>query len=220
MKPTIEQLYAPEQYRLIESFRIDEINAFVLRELGLPTRNTTTGKRQPNKWLAGISIVLLAGLGGVMGFELATLLKAGGTGSWGVLGQGLIGLAGFFGLLPIHEVIHGLFFRQMGAEKVGYGGSLKSLMVYAYAQHFVMTLRELALVAVMPFLLITTALGLVWAIWPMYKIIWIVMLVLHTLGCVGDFVLIRYYYKNRRRSLYTYDDIEGEQRSYFFEAVE
>ena len=219
MKPTIEQLNTPDQYHLIESFRVDEMNAFVLRELGMATR-TGTAKPSPNKWVAGVSIVLLAGAGAFVGFGLASLAKSGGTGSgWSLLGQALIGLIGFFGVLPVHEAIHGLFFRQIGAGKVGYGGSWKNLLIYAYAQHFVMTLRELALVAVMPFLLITLALGLAWAIWPVYKIVWSTMLVLHTLGCVGDFALIRYYFKNRRRPMYTYDDIEGEQRSYFFEAV-
>ncbi len=91
-------------------------------------------------------------------------------------------------------------------------------MVYAYAQHFVMTLRELALVAVMPFLLITSALVLAWLVRPAYGTVWGTLLLLHTLGCVGDFALIRYYYKNRRRTMYTYDDVEGERRSYFFEA--
>jgi hypothetical protein len=34
---------------------------------------------------------------------------------------------------------------------------------------------------------------------------------------IGDFVLINYYWKNRYRVIYTYDDIDVERKTYFFE---
>lgn len=219
MKPTINQLNTPEQYTLIESIRIDDMNTFVLRELGLGTPGEKTG-RTKKKIVPALVMFFLGVLGGFGGYELAVSVKRGAAGGFsGASVQVLVGLVGFFAVLPIHEAIHGLVFRWAGAKKVGYGGSLKSLMVYAYAQYFVMTLRELALVAVMPFLLITAALGLAWFIWPVYGLAWGTLLFLHSSGCLGDFALIRYYYKNRRRPMYTYDDVEGERRSYFFEAV-
>lgn len=219
MKPTISQLNSPDRYALIESIRIDEMNAFVARELGLSARKGTT-ERPKRGWAGVLVIVFLAAIGGLAGYELATLVMQGNADSVaGALVQAGLGLAGFLGLLPLHELIHGLVFKRVGAERVGYGGSLKGLMVYAYAQNLVMTLRELALVAVMPFVVITIVLALAWIIWPLYGVLWGTLLILHTSGCIGDFALIRYYYKNRRRSMYTYDDVEGERRSYFFETV-
>ncbi|MBC8153317.1 MAG: DUF3267 domain-containing protein [Bacteroidetes bacterium] len=219
MKPTIDQLNTPDQYTLIESIRIDDMNTFVLREMGMGLPSEKTGR--PKASVVAVLIVFFLGIvSGFGGYELAVSVKRGAAGGFaGASVQVLAGLVGFLVVLPIHEAIHGLVLRWAGAKKVGYGGSLKSLMVYAYAQSFVMTLRELAWVAVMPFLLITAALMIAWFIWPVYGLAWGTLLFLHSSGCLGDFALIRYYHKNRRRAMYTYDDVEGERRSYFFEAV-
>ncbi len=136
-----------------------------------------------------------------------------------MLGQIGVAFAGFFVLLPIHEFIHGLAFKRIGALKVGYGYSLKSLIVYAYSQNFLTTTREVAFVAVMPFLIITAGLVTGWILLPAYPVFWGFSLVIHTLGCVGDFVLINYHRKNRHRTIYTYDDVENERKTYFFEEV-
>jgi hypothetical protein len=80
-----------------------------------------------------------------------------------------------------------------------------------------MTLKENAIVALMPFLIITIALILGVFVMPAYKTLLISSLVLHTYGCLGDFILIKYYWKNRTKQMFTYDDIEGESMTYFFE---
>lgn len=124
-------------------------------------------------------------------------------------------LALFIFWLPLHEAIHALFFKWLGADKVGFGYSNKGMMVYAYSQRFVMPLRENALVAAMPFLLITTTLVVLLVKVPGLHSVWVLTLLLHTLGCMGDFILIKHAWKNRHEGIYTYDDLE-EKRTYFF----
>ena len=92
-------------------------------------------------------------------------------------------------------------------------------MVYAYSQNFPATMREVAIVAGMPFLVITTGLIIGWVVLPAYPVFWGFSLLMHTLGCLGDFALIMYHRKNRYRTIYTYDDMEGERKTYFFEEV-
>ncbi|GAB3889800.1 DUF3267 domain-containing protein [Spirosoma agri] len=217
LRPTVEQLHQSGHYELIESFSIDEMNQFLLRELGMkPTSAQQPRKRTWKSWLALIGIGFL---GGLVGYLISA-----SSANWLVKGLSIVGQIGvggvaFFLVLPLHEFIHGLAFKRVGAPTVRYGGSLKNGMVYAYSQLFPATMGEVAFVAVMPFLVITTmgVVGLI--LWPFYAVSFIVLLLIHTAGCIGDFVLIRYYLKNRHRTIYTYDDVDVERRSYFFAEI-
>lgn len=209
--PSIDELHNSGRYVLLDSFRIDEMNLFILRELGIKTKEQA-GK-QPFNWKRLlISMVIGLLVGALLGFVAvgsdidvaSTLLQTGAS------------FLSFLILIPLHEVIHAGAFRQVGAPKVHFGASLKSLIVYAYTQNYVHTMRELAYVAVMPFLVITSGLIAGWIVWPQYGVFWGMTLLMHTMACIGDFVMIRYHVKNRHRTIYTYDDIEGEYRSYFF----
>ena len=73
--------------------------------------------------------------------------------------------------------------------------------------------------AVMLFVVITTALTIAWFIWPLYAVAWGTLLLVHTFGCLGDFVLINFWRKNQHRAIHTYDDVEVERKIYFFERV-
>ncbi|WP_338874838.1 DUF3267 domain-containing protein [Spirosoma sp. SC4-14] len=219
MRPTVEELHQSEQYLLIESFAIDEMNQFVARELGMARQPPQSlNKRGWKNWLRLVVIMVFgASVGYLISTELIKLVS--GEGMSPLLVQAGAGFLAFFLILPIHEFIHGLAFRYIGSPEVHYGWSLKSLMVYAYSQLFPTTMGEVAFVAAMPFVVLTVAgLGAL-AIWPAYTVFWVTLLLIHTVGCLGDFALIRYYLKNRQRIIYTYDDVEGERRSYFFEKL-
>ena len=210
-KPSIDQLHNPNYFSLIESFRIEEMMKFLMRELGVkPTSSNQTKKPLAQK----IIFVALLMVGGVFGYVISKQIGQAKI-DFGQIAAAFPVL--LFILLPIHEGIHGLVFKILGAEKVGFGWTPKSLMVYAYAQKFVMSLKENAIVAVMPFLVISSALIITLVFIPSYKVLIITTFILHTYGCLGDFILIRYYTKNRHKEMFTYDDIDEEGMSYFFE---
>lgn len=217
MRPTVDQLHTSGRYVLIESFKIDEMNQFIARELGMAPQVARQPKK--NNWQRWLLLVGMALTGAALGYVGAASLKGQPGSGESMLGQIGAAFTGFFVLLPIHEFIHGLAFKRIGSPKVGYGYSLKSLIVYAYSQNFPTTTREVAFVAVMPFLIITAGLVAGWILLPAYPVFWGFSLLIHTLGCVGDFVLINYHRKNRHRTIYTYDDVEHERRTYFFEEV-
>lgn len=226
MKPTIQDLHESGQYRLVETFKIDEMTQFLARELGLtpaskPATDSqtiiTTGQKA-KKWLRfGLIMVLSMGFGWFVGAGIVkwipkNMLVQSGS-------QFLAGILAFVPLITVHELIHGIFFKRVGAPRVGYGWSWKGMMAYAYAQNYVLNLREVAYVAVMPFIFITAALSIAWFVWPQFAITWLTLLGLHTFGCLGDFVLINFWRKNQHRQLFTYDDVENESRTYYFERI-
>lgn len=211
-KPSIAQLHNPNNFSLIESFRIEEMMKFLMRELGVnPNSSNQTKKPLAQKIFF---VVLLFIAGGAFGYVIGKQIGQAKVDVWQIAAAFPVLI---FILLPIHEGIHGLVFKILGAEKVGFGWTPKSLMVYAYAQKFVMSLKENAIVAVMPFLVISLGLIIALGFIPSYKVLIITTLILHTYGCLGDFILIRYYMKNRHKEMFTYDDIDEEGMSYFFE---
>lgn len=206
-KPSIDELHNPNHFSLVESFKIDEMMAFLMKELGANPTKPKTGNKV-------MRIVLIGMVGAVLGYFIGKQIGKFKLDPWQFLEAfGLL----IFVLLPIHEGIHGLVFKILGAEKVGFGWTPKTLMVYAYAQKFVMSLKENAIVAVMPFLVITLALLIAFFALPEYKTLIFSTFVLHTYGCLGDFILINYYFKYRHKQMFTYDDIDEAGMTYFFE---
>ncbi len=217
LRPTVDTLHQSDDYHLVESFTIDEMAQFLIREAGVKTY--TTAKAKAVKTPGVLLTVLLAGIGAGFGYLIGSAFFTAPTGQE-ILAPGwqlLLTLVVFVVFwLPLHESIHALFFKLLGAPKVGFGYSSKGLMVYAYSQRFVMTLRENALVAAMPFVIITCMLSLLLMLIPGLTYLWRFTLLIHTLGCAGDFLLLKHAWKNRHRAMYTYDDLD-EKRTYFFE---
>ncbi len=210
LRPTVDALHQSGQYRLLESFHLDEMGQFIVRQFANPNPEVPVpGWR---KW----AVPLVLGLAGAgFGYWVGAGLVR-GTNGW----QALAAIPAFLLiLLPIHEAIHALVFKALGARRVGFGWIPKGLMVYAYAQKFVLTLRENSLVAAMPFLVITTLLAGALFLLPGYRPFLWGSLALHSFACVGDLALIRYARRNQGRAIYLYDDVEGEKRSYFFEKI-
>ncbi|GHB54324.1 DUF3267 domain-containing protein [Persicitalea jodogahamensis] len=214
-RPTVDTLHRSDEYQLVESFTIDEMTVFLAREAGLQA--TSGGK--PNQKTAGFWFLMigLGCFGGAIGWLIGSAVRNSVNNQLMAPGWqlGLGVLAFFVLLLPLHELIHAAFFKLLGASKIGFGYSVKGLMVYAYAQQFVMELRENAIVAAMPFLIITSLLAGLLAFVPQLQYLWLLLLIFHTLGCIGDFILVKHAWTNRHRNMVTYDDLE-EKRTYFF----
>jgi hypothetical protein len=137
---------------------------------------------------------------------------AGLGGSLGGLGLALLA---FLVIVPLHELIHGLAYRATGATDVRYGMSVREATAYAVAHNFVADWRAFTFVAVAPFVVITTALLLAILVWPAQHLFLFTVLLLHTTATLGDCALLNYFWVNRRRTLYTYDDAD-KKLSYIY----
>lgn len=128
-------------------------------------------------------------------------------------------LASFTIMIPIHELIHGITYKLVGAPKVSYGGSFKKFVFYAAADKFVIGRRNFKMVALAPFVIVTSiAILSLLFVGPYYKWISLGIIFAHTALCGGDFGMISFFEKNREKELYTYDDIAAKI-SYFYEKI-
>jgi len=126
------------------------------------------------------------------------------------------GFAIAFLLIPLHEIIHGLAYKHVGAKNTAYDVDWKSLIFMATADRFVANRKEFRLVALAPFVLITLLLLI---IFPFCNALWqfaiLGSLFLHTSACAGDFGLLSFFHAHRDKEIVTYDDVPNKV-AYFY----
>jgi hypothetical protein len=126
------------------------------------------------------------------------------------------GLAIAFALLPLHEYIHVLAYKSQGATNTSYDANLKKFYFMALADKFVANKKEFEVVALAPFVTITTTLIiLLFAVSSNWTLTIVGILLTHTAMCSGDFGLLSYFEYNKKKQVVTYDDIENKV-SYFY----
>ncbi|MCS6980221.1 MAG: DUF3267 domain-containing protein [Flavobacteriales bacterium] len=120
------------------------------------------------------------------------------------------GMLAFFALIPVHEGLHALAYRLSGARNVRVEAHWRQGYFLALAPRFVADRRSFFFVAFLPFVLITGAHGLTIVF---IKAEWVTgvwgSLIMHTLGCVGDFSVVRLFLDRSDCEVVTYDDLSG-----------
>lgn len=128
-------------------------------------------------------------------------------------------LAGSILVIPPHEMLHGLAYRLLGARKIKFGMDLQQFIFYVTADRFPISKKELAFLAMTPFVLINLGLIALTATWvSQFTLFSASLLLCHNIMCIGDFAIISYAF-SQKGELYTYDDTEIK-KSYFFERKE
>lgn len=119
-------------------------------------------------------------------------------------------------LILLHEGIHGLVYRIVGAPSVQFGGSFRKMYFYAVADHHVLNSKQFRMVALAPFVLILLGgVILTTQVAPIFQWVLLGMIVVHNWNCIGDFVMLGFLERFRPSEVYTYDDV-SEGKSYFF----
>ncbi len=130
------------------------------------------------------------------------------------------GLAIAFLVTPLHEYIHVLAYKSQGAANTSYGVNLKKFYFMALADKFVANKKEFEIVALAPFIFITTVLIiLLFVVNANWMLTIVGALLTHTAMCSGDFGLLSYFEFNKDKQVVTYDDVEN-QISYFYGQVD
>ncbi|HOY12297.1 MAG TPA: DUF3267 domain-containing protein [Saprospiraceae bacterium] len=126
------------------------------------------------------------------------------------------GFAIAFALIPIHEYIHVLAYKSQGAENTSYDANLRKFYFMAIADQFVANKKEFWIVALAPFVVISTSLILLLFIAnPLWSVTILGVLLTHTAFSSGDFGIMSYFDFHKDKEIVTYDDkVQGI--SYFY----
>lgn len=122
-------------------------------------------------------------------------------------------------VIPVHELIHGIAAKIIGAKRIRYGVEWNYMMFYAAADQFVMNRKQFTFVALLPFILISVFfLSMAYLSTGLNSLLWLSACFFHASMCIGDFGLLSFFNENREKDIYTYDNVT-EKKTYFFEKV-
>jgi len=128
----------------------------------------------------------------------------------------MVGLSIAMCLIPLHEWIHVLAYKVMGAQHTSYDMNLKKFYFLAVAHRFVASRKEFMVVALAPVTIIS--LFLIMAVFfagPNWSIAWLTTLMVHASFCSGDFALLVFFEVNSDKEAVTCDDKE-KNISFFY----
>jgi hypothetical protein len=121
--------------------------------------------------------------------------------------------------VPLHELLHIIPYYFSGAKNIRVGMDLRQYMFYVTAHRYVATPVQFIIVAIIPFLIISiVTFFLILFIPGLWKWSLSIFLFVHATMCAGDFALLNFYYLNRNKKIYTWDDAD-EKIAYFYEKV-
>jgi hypothetical protein len=121
--------------------------------------------------------------------------------------------------IPLHELLHVIPYFLSGARKIRVGMDLRQYLFYVTAHRHVATPLTFRLVALIPFVLISTGvLSLIIILPGLWKWSLSLFLFVHTTMCAGDFALLNFYFLRKGRQIYTWDDAD-KKMAYFYEEI-
>ena len=96
---------------------------------------------------------------------------------------------------------------------------LKQYIFYVTAHRHVATPLQFRIVAIAPFILINLLiLFLIFYLPGLWKWSLSLFLFVHSTMCAGDFAMLNFYYINKKRKIYTWDDADAKE-AYFYEEM-
>ena len=136
-----------------------------------------------------------------------------------IIKQSLSGIfAGSILVIPLHEILHGLAYRILGARKIQFGADLQQFIFFVTADRYPVSGNQLYFLAMTPFVVINLVIVAIAAlVFPQVILFAAFLLFSHNIMCIGDFAIVNYVRLTPGRII-TYDETENK-RSYFFEEV-
>lgn len=144
----------------------------------------------------------------IVGFFVGMMISAGEI-NFEIINQFFLGIMIGFLMIPLHEWLHGIAYKILGAKKVEYRAEWKKLLFYAAADGFPAGYKEFRFVALMPFTVITL-IGLLLMVLSGFEwtVIMLGFIFSHAACCGGDFGLLSYMYEHKDQEMITIDDME------------
>lgn len=121
--------------------------------------------------------------------------------------------------IPVHEGFHIIPYYFAGARKIRVGMDLKQYLFYVTAHRFVTGRKQFRLVALAPFIITSLViLFLIFMVPGLWKWSLSVFLFVHATMCAGDFAMLNFFFLNRKKKIYTWDDFD-KKIAYFYEEI-
>lgn len=190
-------LLDPSVFELLAVLKEDERFAFLRHYFWkVPTRIT---------WAHHICSTLM-----LVALAISAALIEFGLARWLALVVAGIGAAVIVGT-PLHEVIHALAYKALGARDIRWTLSIRNQIAAVTAHQFVLARRDIMIVAGLPWVLITVLLSLASAGLPSLRPFFLTALFVHHFASRGDWAYLSYFWRTRGREVYAFEDADAGQ---------
>lgn len=201
-----EDLDDPLRFRLLRKVPYKELLSFVLEYLGKKS-----------------VIMVIFWSSCIFFMMIAVYIRIGIAGSYPASKIFIHSIIGFIVLpilsIPVHEGLHVIPYYISGARDIRAGMDLSQYMFYVTAHKYVATAREFKIVAAFPYEVISiVTLFLIFFLPDLWKWSFSLFLFFHATMCAGDFALLNFYFLNRDKQVYTWDDADSKE-AYFYEKL-
>jgi len=130
-----------------------------------------------------------------------------------------MGLGFSFLVIPVHEAIHAIAYKWVGAKEISFDVNWRKFYFMALADGFEADSRSFRLVAAAPFLVLSfTAILIMFFVTPLWILTCLSFLFVHTAFCSGDFGLMCFFDVHSYKQVTTVDDIKAGS-TYFYEIL-
>ena len=208
MSFTTEELKDDSRFKLLKALKYNGIIEFVFDNIG--RKNAAT---RLYYFVNIVLPVIIIGLSyGGFKNDLFNVREYTGVFLWGFFGGSIL-------VIPLHELLHGLAYKILGAPKIHFGADLKQAIFFVVADKHVVGRKEFFFVAFFPFVTINIMALIIMNFLPPDQFILILFfLFFHNVMCIGDFAMASYFIEYNHKELYTYDD-HKEKISYIYERI-
>jgi protein-S-isoprenylcysteine O-methyltransferase Ste14 len=204
---TYKELKEQHEYTEIASVYHSEIKTFIVAEV---EKQPLWAKIANMYQITGVLAFVLGAFKAFMpyltSFETSNLI-------W--LGIGL--LFTFSVLIVLHEFIHALAYRWVGANKISFGMELKKFLFYVQADRQVLNYKQFQIVALAPVITVgfLSMLGMVIFYNSPVFFFFLPIFAFHSLFCGGDFGLLCFFQNRPETEILTFD-VKEEKKTYFY----
>lgn len=194
-------------YEKIAELYLDEIKSFIVREL-LENRGWA---RVANAYQLFGVLALIFGFGKVftpilVSREYIFLVY---------LIAGVVFLF-TFGII-LHELLHALAYKYVGAKKVSFGMKLKKFLFYVQADDQVFNYKQLKIVALTPMIVVgvISLIGMAFFFNQPLFYFFLSIFALHSFCCAGDLGMLCFFQNRPNEEIVTFDR-KSEGKTYFY----
>lgn len=123
-------------------------------------------------------------------------------------------------LIIMHELIHALAYRYVGARNLSFGMNIRKFMFYVQADKQVLNYKQFKIVALAP--VVTVAIVSILGMIIFYNhaafYFFIPLFAFHSMFCGGDFGLLCIFANRADKEILTFD-IKSEEKTYFYAKI-
>jgi hypothetical protein len=207
-RPDVETLKNDPAFRQVMELDFDEMIPFVLEHIKRKSLISLF------YWVINISFLIFIVYVIISGLLWNQL-------TWPVIiRQSLTGIiAGSILVIPVHELLHGIAYRILGARQIRFGADMQQFIFFVTADRYPVSGKELYFLALAPFIvinLVTVAIILLW--FPGVILFSAFFLLSHNIMCIGDFAIVNSVLQGGAGRIFTFDEVENK-KSYFYEKI-